>query len=225
MGPHTIPITAEICQVGGRGLTDTSDAAIYLVQFGGEAALIDSGTGWATDRLLANIEAAGVLPETVKWLLLTHCHFDHTGGAAELRRRFGWPVAIHAADAPWLEAGDGRVSAASWYGATLTPCTVDRRLTEGDRIALGGRDIEVIHIPGHSPGSAAFFVESEGRRIVFAQDVHGPLHPDLLSDAADYQRSLRKLLALEADVLCEGHHGVFAGKAAVADFIERFVTD
>lgn len=225
MSPHTIPITSEICQVGGRGLTDASDAAVYLILFGDEAALVDSGTGWATDRLLANVEAAGVLPDQVKWLFLTHCHFDHTGGAAELRRRFGWPVAIHALDAPYLESGDGKVTAAAWYGATLSPCEVDLRLVDGERIALGERDVEVVHIPGHSPGSVAFVVNAEGRRVVFAQDVHGPLHPDLLSNAADYQRSLRRLLALGADILCEGHHGIFVGKPAVEDFIERFIVE
>lgn len=225
MGPRVLAITPEISQVGGPGLTHGNDAAVYLVHFGEHAALIDAGCGRATDRLLQNVEAAGVVPEQISHLLLTHCHYDHSGGAAGLRRRFGWPVALHALEAPYLENGDDRVSAAGWYGEHLAPCPVDVRLADGERIFLGQRSLQALHLPGHSPGSVAYVVESDGRRVVFAQDVHGPLHPDLLSKRNDYQASLRKLLALQADILCEGHYGVFVGRVAVAAFIERFVED
>ena len=224
MGPQIRFITAEICQVGGPGQTDQNDAAIYLVHFADAAALIDAGSGRASDRVLMNIAAAEVLPEQVQYLLLTHCHYDHTGGAADLRRRLGCRVFAHALDAPYIEAGDNAVSAADWYGASLTPCAVDRKLTgDGGTIALGARAIDAIHIPGHSPGSLAYLVQSQGHNLVFAQDVHGPLHPELLSDAADYRRSLQRLLDLDADILCEGHYGVFTGRAAVAGFIRRFL--
>jgi hypothetical protein len=103
MGPQIRIITSEICQVGGPGQTDQSDAAIYLVHFADSAALIDAGSGRASDRVLMNIEAAGVLPEQVQYLLLTHCHYDHTGGAAAFRQRFGWRVAIHSLEATALE--------------------------------------------------------------------------------------------------------------------------
>ena len=96
---------------------------------------------------------------------------------------------------------------------------------DGDRILLAEREIQVIHIPGHSPGSLAYLVESEGKRVLFAQDVHGPIHPALLSNRADYQASLRRLLALQADILCEGHYGVFVGQANVAAFIDGFAED
>ena len=68
-----------------------------------------------------------------------------------------------------------------------------------------------------------YTTESDGINILFAQDVHGPLHPDLLPDAADYRRSLKLLLTLEADVLCEGHYGIYRGKPAVAAFIRQFL--
>ena len=66
-------------------------------------------------------------------------------------------------------------------------------------------------------------MESYGRKVLFGQDVHGPLHPSLKSDAADYQRSLQHLLALEADVLCEGHFGVIEGSEQVRRFIQQYV--
>jgi glyoxylase-like metal-dependent hydrolase (beta-lactamase superfamily II) len=225
MSPNARFITSEISQIGGPDLTDANDAAIYLVHFANQAVLIDAGCGHATDRLLMNLAAAGVVPGQIQYLLLTHCHYDHTGGAAELRRRFGWRVAMHTLDADYLESGDPRVTAASWYGDDLDACPVDVRLSDGDRLALGDRSIAVIHIPGHSPGSLAYLVESEGRRVLFAQDVHGPLHAMLLSNRSDYQASLRKLKSLAADILCEGHHGVFVGKTEIAAFIDRFVED
>jgi len=65
--------------------------------------------------------------------------------------------------------------------------------------------------------------ETEGQRILFGQDVHGPLHPSLLSDSAAYQASLQKLLTFDADILCEGHFGVYRGKEAVRNFIHLFM--
>ena len=224
MGPRAIEISSEVFQVGGRGLTAPEDAAIYLLTAGADAALIDAGCGRATDLLLANIEAAGVAADRIRWLLLTHCHFDHTGGAEEVRRRLGCISVAHELDAGFIETGDAEVSAASWYDSRLTPCPIDRKLRgPRERLLLGESTIEAIHIPGHSPGSVAFLFESEGRRILFGQDVHGPLAASLHSNAAEYQQSLQTLLALEADILCEGHYGVFRGRQEVAGFIRRFV--
>lgn len=223
MGPRIQVITPEICQVGGPGLTHPNDAAIYLVNFANASALVDAGSGRASDRVLMNIEAAGVDARDIRYLLLTHCHYDHSGGASAFRKRFGWRVAIHASEVECLESGDSQVSAASWYGDSLAPCPVDIRLADGDRLSLGDRALEVIHIPGHSPGSVAYLVESTGQRVLFAQDVHGPIHPTLHSDPVAYQASLRRLLALDVDVLCEGHYGVFSGRAQISRFIERFI--
>jgi glyoxylase-like metal-dependent hydrolase (beta-lactamase superfamily II) len=224
MGPHAIEITSEIHQVGGHGLTAPEDAAIYLITIGGRAALVDAGCGGSTDLLLANVEAAGVAPEAIDLLLLTHCHFDHSGGAHALRARLGCRVVAHALDAAIVRAGDDTVSAADWYGARLAACPIDIEVERArTEIELAGRRIEALHIPGHSPGSLAYVIESDARKVVFGQDVHGPLHPALRSDASDYQRSLHLLRGLDADILCEGHYGIYRGRAAVATFISRFI--
>lgn len=224
MAQSNLKITDEIYQVGGYDLTAPDDAAIYVIIFDDHAALIDAGCGRSVERLLANVVSTGARLEQIDGLWLTHCHFDHTGGAAALRERLQRPVVAHALDAPYIEQGDDAVTAATWYGATLRPCPVDRKLTGWrETIALGGRIVEAIHIPGHSPGSVAYVTESAGCKVVFAQDVHGPLHPSLLSDRTDYLESLERLLELEADILCEGHYGVFIGKTQVAAFIRSFL--
>lgn len=217
-------ITDEIFQVGGARLTAPSDAAIYVLRLQDRAVVIDAGCGGAQDRLLANLAWAGVKPADIEMLLLTHCHYDHTGGARSLRDRFGWRVVLHEGDARFLEEADQGVTAASWYGARLRPCAVDHKLAGGEEvIQLGERPIRAVHIPGHSPGSVAYVVVSGGLTVVFAQDVHGPLHSGLLSDAEAYQASLRRLLELNADILCEGHFGVFHGKTAVRRFVRSFL--
>ena len=94
---------------------------------------------------------------------------------------------------------------------------------ERNEIDVGGKKIQAIHAPGHSPGSVVYLLESEGLRVLFGQDVHGPLHDSLLSSRDDYVRSLNLLISLEADVLCEGHYGIYRGKEEVAEFIESFL--
>ncbi len=217
-------ITSEIFEVGGGHLTSPEDAAIYLIKFGQESALVDAGCGRATERLFANIRKCRVDPQRIKYLLITHCHYDHTGGAAELKRRIGLDIVAHELDAPFLESGDNRVTAANWYGAELKPFRVDRKLAgSGDEIMLGGRKIEVVHTPGHSPGSVVYLTESDALKVLFAQDVHGPIDPSFLSNFKDYNESLKMLLEIGADILCEGHYGVYRSKADVAEFIRQFI--
>jgi glyoxylase-like metal-dependent hydrolase (beta-lactamase superfamily II) len=219
-----VRVTDEIYQVGGGGLTDPEDAAVYLLRFGGEAALVDAGCGRSVERLFANIRECGVEPGDVRYLLITHCHFDHTGGIRAVRERTGCTVVAHEGDARFLEEGNSTVTGAKWYGSFMAPTAVDMKL-EGERrdIELGGKKIEAVHTPGHSPGSMVYVTESEGLKVLFGQDVHGPIHESLLSNREDYRRSLRLLLSLEADVLCEGHYGIFRGKEEVAEFIESFL--
>ena len=218
------PITSDIWQIGGSGITRPEDAAVYLIHRHGQAAIVDSGCGPSVPDILHNIEMCGISAGQVEWIVLTHCHFDHTGGAAALRSALGCRILAHAADAVYLEAGDDRVTAASWYGASLAPLPVDTAFDgESTSLMLGDREVTAIHTPGHSPGSIVLTMVSDGLRVLFGQDVHGPLHGDLRSNAPDYRRSLKRLLELDADVLCEGHYGVFRGKDNIRAFISSFL--
>ena len=217
-------ITDEIYQVGGSGLSSPEDAAIYLIVFGKHSALVDAGCGRSLEKVIDNVRACGISSGQIDYLLITHCHFDHTGGAEAIRDEFQCRIIVHELDAEYLEQGNDTVTAANWYGSTLKPFSVDRKLT-GSReiINLGDRSIEAIHVPGHSPGSVVYLTESEGKKVLFAQDVHGPLDSSFLSNKKDYLKSLKLLLSLEADILCEGHFGIYRGKKEVAKFIESFL--
>lgn len=218
-------ITQEIFQVAGPGLTSSEDAASYLIKVGAAAALIDAGTGDDLDKMMDGIRNCGVDPHQIVYLFLTHCHYDHTGGAAGLKNLMPqMKIVSQALEAPYLEKADQEVTAASWYGARIRPVPIDLKWPGASQtFQLGDRLLTGYHTPGHSPGSAVYVMESQGLKVLFGQDVHGPLHPSLLSNREDYHRSLHLLLKLEADILCEGHYGVHRGKKAVADFIRRFL--
>lgn len=217
-------VTEDIFQVGGGSLTSHEDAAVYLIKCEGHGALVDAGCGKDTGQLFKNLSACGLQPQDIEYLLVTHCHYDHTGGAKEVRDRTGCRIVAHERDAPFLEQGDNRVTAAKWYGAVMNPFQVDVKLAgKKNQITLGTKTIEALHVPGHSPGSLVYVMESEGKKVLFGQDVHGPLDASLLSNRQDYLESLRFLLSLEADILCEGHYGVLRGREEVADFIKSFL--
>ena len=217
-------IMNNLWQVGGDNLTDSADAAIYLIRFGEKAALVDAGCGWGHGRLKKNI--AECLPPDVQleYLLLTHCHFDHTGGAAAVRDEFGCRIVAHELDAVYLESGDNRVTVASWYGARIEPFAIDIKLKgEKTTLTIGDGRMTAIHCPGHSPGSVVYTANIDDQVVLFGQDVHGPIHPALLSDEEQYQDSLEMLLSLDADLLLEGHFGVFRTKKDVREFIRSFM--
>jgi len=220
----SIRISDDLWQVGGSELTDPADAAIYLVRFGNKAALVDAGCGKGHSRLAKHIAECLKADAQLEYLLLTHCHFDHTGGAEAVRDEFGCRIVAHALDAVYLESGNSEVTAASWYGSRFKPLAIDVKL-QGDEstLAIGNGEVRAIHWPGHSPGSVVYTSQMGDRLVLFGQDVHGPIHPALLSDQHQYQASLAKLEALDADILLEGHFGIFQTKQEVREFIQSFM--
>ncbi len=217
----TVRIRNNLWHVGGNGLTDPSDADIYLVRFADKAALIDAGSGRGHAQLIKNIAECMEPGVQLEYLLLTHCHFDHTGGAKAVRDEYGCRIVAHELDAIYLESGDNRVTGASWYGAQAEPFTVDIKLQgQESKLAVGSGSVTAIHCPGHSPGSVAFTTCIDGELVLFGQDIHGPIHSEFLSDEKQYLDSLTRLLNLEADLLLEGHFGVIEPKHEVRQFIE-----
>jgi glyoxylase-like metal-dependent hydrolase (beta-lactamase superfamily II) len=218
-------IKNNLWQVGGMGLTDPSDAAIYLVRFGDKAALVDAGTGRDHPHLRKNIAECLGPDVQLEYLLLTHCHFDHTGGAQAVRDEYGCRIVAHELDAIYLESGDSRVTGAAWYGGRVEPFAIDVRLQgKESTLVIGSGTVKAIHCPGHSPGSVVYTTEIDGQLVLFGQDAQGPLHSDLLSDEIQYLDSLARLLNLQADLLLEGHFGVIETKQEVREFIENCIT-
>jgi glyoxylase-like metal-dependent hydrolase (beta-lactamase superfamily II) len=146
---------------------------------------------------------------TVEKIWLTHGHIDHAGGAAELRDELG--VAIegpHRAEEFWLShiAASG-LKFGMFSARNVTP---DRWLDEGDAVEIGALKFDVLHCPGHSPGSVVFFNAAErfaiSGDVLFAgsvgrTDLPGGDHATLIKSIKD------KLLPLGDDVAFICGHG------------------
>lgn len=212
-------IIKNIYIVGGPEITDGRDGCVYLLNFG-ELVLIDSGAGWSVEKIIRNINGLGLDPTDLKKILLTHCHIDHIGGVPEIKRRFGVKTHIHQLDTLPLEKGDQILTAATWYQTTFPPTPVDVKFSLNEEVLeIGDQKIHCIHTPGHTPGSICIYLDRDGKRVLFAQDLHGPLLEEFGSNLNDWDHSTRKLLALEADILCEGHFGIYKTKKEVKDYI------
>jgi hydroxyacylglutathione hydrolase len=124
----------------------------------GQAVFIDPGD--EAPQLLRAIADAGV---TVQAILLTHAHLDHVGALTELRQATGAPVYLHRDDDWLLEQAPAYWST---FGRTLAAITpADRALADGDRVSFGRCELQVIHTPGHTPGSVCFYAADDGLLI------------------------------------------------------------
>ncbi|MBP1696305.1 MAG: zn-dependent hydrolase including glyoxylase [Deltaproteobacteria bacterium] len=212
-------IAKDVFVVGGPDITDDRDGCIYLISLG-ELILIDTGAGWSVDQIIHNVQSLGLDGKNLKKILLTHCHIDHIGGAPEIRKRFGSKIYAHNLDAPPMEKGDPILTAASWYQTTFPPTPVDVKFNLPEEIlTIGQQKIICLHTPGHTPGSICIYLDKDGKRILFGQDLHGPILKEFGSSLEDYGRSTKKLLDLDADILCEGHFGIYKTKKDVRNYI------
>jgi len=212
-------ITKDIFIVGGPDITDGRDGCVYLMNVE-ELILIDTGAGWSVENIIGNIKKLGFDPKNLAKIILTHCHIDHIGGVPEIKKRFGSKIYIHKLDAPPLETGDPILTAAKWYQTSFPPTQIDVKFNFPEEILeIGEQKIVCLHTPGHTPGSICIYLDKDGKRILFGQDLHGPLLSEFGSNLEDYGRSTKKLLDLDADILCEGHFGIYKTKKDVKNYI------
>ncbi|HBK08014.1 MAG TPA: hypothetical protein DDZ81_19525 [Acetobacteraceae bacterium] len=119
--------------------------------------------GGDVDRILAAIEQTGAVIEKI---VLTHGHLDHAGGAAGLRdaltAKYGAAVPVEGPDQRDEFLLNGIAEQAAAYGFVASNVTPDRWMAEGEMLALGPHRFEVLHCPGHTPGSLVF-VNKEAR--------------------------------------------------------------
>lgn len=137
-------------------------AASHIIQDAGRAAFVDVGTNYSVPHLLAGLEALGIAREAVDYVFLTHVHLDHVGGAGLLMRELPKARAVlhprgapHVIDPEKLIAGSkvvyGEERFQKLYGDLLPiPAARVDAAQDGQRFRLGGRELELIHTPGHA---------------------------------------------------------------------------
>ncbi|MGE0547743.1 MAG: MBL fold metallo-hydrolase [Kofleriaceae bacterium] len=106
---------------------------------------------------------------TVRAIIHTHAHLDHIFGTREVKQSHGGAICLHRGDG-FLYDGIGMQAA--MFGWTVAPSLpVDRWIDHGERIAMGKRELSVIHTPGHTPGSVCFEIDDpDSGRVLFAGD-------------------------------------------------------
>jgi glyoxylase-like metal-dependent hydrolase (beta-lactamase superfamily II) len=201
---------------------------------------VDCGLGVASLRL-----ALPELFERNPAMVATHGHLDHLGGAHEFDQ-----VLAHAAEhvdrpgrgaldprrlaailgAPTDAFGDAMLLSAlptvdyDWTTYRLRPVTPTRHIVEGDVIDLGDLALQVMHLPGHTPGSVALY--EPDRRWLFSGDVvyDDDELIDFLAESSrpDYQSSMRRLLELDVDLVLPGHDDSF-GRERLVEIAEGYL--
>jgi glyoxylase-like metal-dependent hydrolase (beta-lactamase superfamily II) len=157
------------------------------------------------------------LESPIEKIVLTHRHFDHVGGAADLASKFNAEVLIHVDDADCVEGGDNASTAADAFGAKLKPIKVTR-VAEDDVISTGDNELTVLHTPGHTTGSICLY--ERRKRFLIAGDtvfVGGVGRWDLpTGNRRELKNSIRTLLMLQPQDMYPGHGPTAIGNATEA---------
>ena len=214
-------IWENIYIIGSSEISHPYDCCVYLIDVG-ELVLIDSGAGRSFDRLVDNIVSLELAPEKISTVIVTHRHIDHIGSLSRFQQNYGARIIAHILDAEAIETG--KSTGAEAYGVEYEPCQVDVKLEEAEeKLAFGGQEFIVLHIPGHTKGSIAVYTDVSGRRVLFGQDIHGPYEAMWGGEIDKAIISLQSLLNIEADILCEGHFGIYQPAEEVRNYIEGYL--
>ena len=199
---------------------------VYLVKDRGPSwTLIDAGLPGSEGAIGKYLAAQQIDPHSVRKIVITHLHRDHTGGLKQMAEMTKARTYAHWIDAAYIEMkppyeGKGTPPA--------EPFSVDERLKDGDQIDAGGGMV-AYHTPGHTPGHTAYYLPE--RKILFCGDLffgHGReaviTTPDYTHDGPTAQISARRVASLAIDSLLTYHGGPFptGGRSQVERVVHRF---
>jgi glyoxylase-like metal-dependent hydrolase (beta-lactamase superfamily II) len=189
----------------------------------GELTLIDTGLPGSADKIVAAIESIGKKVTDLKHIIVTHCHPDHAGSVATLKKMSGARVYMHPVDAAMVRKGEAARPMAPAPGllrglmyrmfipkkpVPIEPCAIDQEINDGTELPIAG-GLKAIHVPGQCAGQVALLWPR--RRLLFAADACANMpsfgYALCYESLEDGKASLRKLAALDFDVAVFGHGG------------------
>lgn len=127
-------------------------ANCYLITIPGTDSALVIDPGEYSEKLRAHLHEAGI--QKLDYILLTHAHFDHITGVNGLKMDFSGKVVIHHCDEPFLS--DENKSLSVILRKPFHPIKADITVSDSDILSFGDKSIQVIHTPGHTPGSVCY---------------------------------------------------------------------
>jgi glyoxylase-like metal-dependent hydrolase (beta-lactamase superfamily II) len=222
-------------------------AAAYLRVEGREAAFIEANTTHAVPRLLAALTQTGLAPEDVRYVIVTHAHLDHAGGASALMAACPNATLLchpraarNLIDPAKLVASAQRVYGPAafeqLYGAiNPIPAARVRELADGAQVLLGSASFRVWHTAGHAKHH--FVVHDVAREAVFTGDAFGLIYPHLQRarrfafpstspidfDAVEAHRSIDRIVGLAPAEVLPTHFGPYSDVEEIAGQLRRWI--
>ena len=218
------------------------ESGVYLLEGDRSTMIISGGMSYIVSDILQQLKEFGRDKNRIKKLLILHSHFDHVGIVPYFKRRLP-AMEVYASQRAWeVLQMDKAVVTINDFGRSVArrmrkeevysahdlewrKDVSGKTAREGDRIDLGGLEVVILEIPGHSSCCIAAYVPE--LKVLFPTDGGGiPLGETIVSSGnsnyTKYQQSLERLKPLEVDYLCADHYGYVIGPEASA-FISRSI--
>lgn len=198
--------------------------AVYIID-ANRPAIIDTGTGANRESLFDTLSQLGIGPDELAYIIATHAHLDHAGGAGYLAEKYPSAEVLtperavpHLTDPERLIEGTKQAVGDQWrYYTDPLPVPDDRirGLSDGETVDLGDRTLTTHRAPGHAPHHAVFY--DHGDDVVFTADAAGIYVPTVDSvrqttppsqfDLKKARADARQIANLSPETLCFGHFG------------------
>ncbi|NPA86143.1 MAG: MBL fold metallo-hydrolase [bacterium] len=162
--------------------------------------LVDPGSGDFTNYPESALWELGLRAADVKLIIATHAHYNHYAAA----RKFSARLAAHKLDAEYINKGSEETLYRLFSGKPAA-LKVELELEHGQVLQFGEFELQVLHTPGHTPGSICLLERRKGLLLTGDTLLGKALLPRLLSSPKDYAASLRMLLQLSPRLLLPGH--------------------
>lgn len=229
----------------------TNPYPLYLVKGEREAAVFEGGVGAMGKVLGEQMAELGIAGDSVKQVVVTHAHPDHVMAVPAMRALFPQAAVLASAIAAKTLAVEKAIAAFCEMDQMLTgsllgsgticeehrpeplaekQIAVDRVLKEGDAVTVEEISFTVLETPGHSDCSLSFHEPKAG--VLIVSDATGYYFvgenawwPNYFTDYGKYVDSMRRLAALEADVLCLSHNAAIRGRDEVASYFRDCIAD